>query len=95
MVAVEIFNEQDELIGIYPDMRSQGIDNRDRVGLVDVALRFFRPLIPKSNLVGKIVTLTTEPLTGRKEDRDERNQGQQTITTGFSGRHNNVGCKRG
>ena len=56
MVAVTVFDERDEFVGIYPDMRRERREacKQDFPGMVDVALRFFRPLFPKYKLWGKI-----------------------------------------
>jgi hypothetical protein len=56
MVAVTVFDERDEFVGIYPDMRSNRHEacKQDFPGMLDVALRFFIPLFLKSKLWGKI-----------------------------------------
>ena len=57
---VRIFDECDEFMGTYSDMRRehQAVGKQDFPGMVDVALRFFGPLFPKRKLWGKITVQT-------------------------------------
>jgi hypothetical protein len=67
MVVITILDERNELVGIYPDMRRerQGVSKEDFRGLVDVGLKFFGPLFPKSKLKAEIAVQTSELPKGR------------------------------